>query len=162
MQIRYRLLLLSGGLLPLLPHKNPLFVLDCVFLDHEIYKMIIMKTKIHFVLFLMMLFQFSMDAVAQTTTRNITIHARRMQSSHRSMPVCPTATLSGKVVTIDFPAAVSSVTVVVKNTATGEVVYSSTHWAATQVIVDLSAEEAGAYTLEIQESSEIFVGDFDI
>lgn len=121
-----------------------------------------MKTKIHFVLFLMMLFLFGMDAVAQTTTRNISIHARRMQSSHRSMPVCPTATLSGKVVSIDFPVAVSSVTVVVKNAATGEVVYSSTYWAVEKVIVDLSAEEAGEYTLEIQEPSEIFAGDFDM
>lgn len=121
-----------------------------------------MKAKIHFVLFVMMLFLFGMDAVAQTTTQTITIHARRMQSSHRSMPVYPAATLQGASLSIDFPAVLSSVVVIVKNAATGEVVYSSTHWAVTKVIVDLSAEEAGEYTLEIQEPSEIFTGDFDI
>lgn len=41
------------------------------------------------------------------------------------MPILPAAFIDGSLLLVDFPFAVASVTVTVKNSATGEVAYSS-------------------------------------
>ena len=55
-----------------------------------------------------------------------------------------------------------NITVIIKNAETDEVVYTSTDLNVDKVYIDLTGEEKGKYTLEIQLPKEAFTGDFEL
>ena len=55
----------------------------------------------------------------------------------------------------------SAVTSGVKD-AEGKVVYSSTEWNVDKINIDLTSEQKGKYTLEIQLPTEVFSGEFEL
>ena len=61
---------------------------------------------------------------------------------------------------VDFPVVASSATITVKNSETGEIVYSSTDLNVTTLQIDLTGEAAGEYSLEISIVNSILSGDF--
>ena len=61
---------------------------------------------------------------------------------------------------IDLLSTVPTVTVIIKNAETDEVV--STDLNVDKVYIDLTGEEKGKYTLEIQLPKEAFTGDFEL
>lgn len=121
-----------------------------------------MKTKLLSFFLLVMLFQVSIDAFSMemNTSQKIDLKGKKMQHSHRSMPLLPTAFIDGTLLSVDFPSVVNSVTITVKNEETGEIVYSSTELNATALQIDLTGENAGKYSLEISFGETILSGDF--
>ena len=67
----------------------------------------------------------NVDAMELKTRQKIILKDNILSSSHRSMPILSAAFIDGSLLLVDFPFAVASVTVTVKNSATGEVAYSS-------------------------------------
>ena len=82
------------------------------------------------------------------------------KGSHRSMPVLPTAFIDGSLLSVDFLSAVTSAAVTVRNSATGEIVYSSVEMNVTTLRIDLTGKSAGEYSLEIGIGDTILSGDF--
>lgn len=109
-----------------------------------------------------MLFQVSIDAFSMemNTSQKIDLKGKKMQHSHRSMSLLPTAFIDGTLLSVDFPSVVNSVTITVKNEETGEIVYSSTGLNATALQIDLTGENTGKYSLEISFGETILSGDF--
>ena len=62
---------------------------------------------------------------------------------------------------IELLSTVPTATVVVKD-AEGKVVYSSTEWNVDKVNIDLTGEQKGKYTLEIQLPTKVFSGEFEL
>lgn len=121
-----------------------------------------MKTKLLSFFLLVMLFQVSIDAFSMemNTSQKIDLKGKKMQHSHRSMPLLPTAFIDGMLLSINFPSVANSVTITVKNEETGEIVYSSTELNATTLQIDLTGENSGKYSLEISFGETILSGDF--
>lgn len=84
----------------------------------------------------------------------------KASGSHRSMPVLPTAFIDGSLLSVDFLSAVTSAAVTVRNSATGEIVYSSVEMNVTTLRIDLTGKSAGEYSLEIGIGDTILSGDF--
>ena len=103
-----------------------------------------MKAKFLPLLLLAILLQVSMFSFANemTSARRIRLK-NKTEVQHRSIPG-PT------------------VTVIIKNAETDEVVYTSTDLNVDKVYIDLTGEEKGKYTLEIQLPKEAFTGDFEL
>lgn len=76
------------------------------------------------------------------------------------MPVLPTAFIDGSLLSVDFLSAVTSAAVTVRNSATGEIVYSSVEMNVTTLRIDLTGKSAGEYSLEIGIGDTILSGDF--
>lgn len=97
-------------------------------MNHNFKNTVIMKTKLLSFFLLVMLFQVSIDAFSMemNTSQKIDLKGKKMQHSHRSMPLLPTAFIDGMLLSINFPSVANSVTITVKNEETGEIVYSST------------------------------------
>lgn len=121
-----------------------------------------MKTKLLSFFLLVMLFQVSIDAFSMemNTSQKIDLKGKKMQHSHRSMPLLPTAFIDGSLLSINFPSVANSVTITVKNEETGEIVYSSIELNATALQIDLTGENTGKYSLEISFGETILSGDF--
>ena len=85
----------------------------------------------------------------------------KTQAQHRSIPITPVAFIEDALVTIDLLSTVPTATVVVKD-AEGKVVYSSTEWNVDKVNIDLTGEQKGKYTLEIQLPTKVFSGEFEL
>ena len=121
-----------------------------------------MKTKLLFFFLLTMLLQVSVDTFATglATRQSIKLKSKGMQDSHRSIPLLPTAYIDGSLLSVDFPVVASSATITVKNSETGEIVYSSTDLNVTTLQIDLTGEAAGEYSLEISIVNSILSGDF--
>ena len=85
----------------------------------------------------------------------------KTQAQHRSIPITPAAFIEDALVTIDLLSTVPTATVVVKD-AEGKVVYSSTEWNVDKINIDLTSEQKGKYTLEIQLPTEVFSGEFEL
>ena len=81
---------------------------------------------------------------------------------HRSIPVTPEAFIENSLLSIDFLSTVPTVTVIIKDAETEEVVYTSTDLNVDKVYIDLAGEDKGKYTLEIQLPKEAFIGDFEL
>ena len=77
------------------------------------------------------------------------------------VPITPAAFIEDALVTIDLLSTVPTATVVVKD-AEGKVVYSSTEWNVDKINIDLTSEQKGKYTLEIQLPTEVFSGEFEL
>mgnify|MGYP001188815744 CR=1 FL=1 len=122
-----------------------------------------MKTKFLPFLLLAVLLQVSMFSFANemTTARQIRLK-NKIKVEHRSIPVTPDAFIENSLLSIDLLSTVPTVTVIIKDAETDEVVYTSTDINVDKVYIDLAGEEKGKYTLEIQLSKEAFIGDFEL
>lgn len=123
-----------------------------------------MKTKLLFFLFLVTLFQANMStyAIELKVGRKIALRERRVPDPHRSVPILPTAFIDGSLLSIDFPSAVSTATITVRDAETGEIVYSSTDSDVDKVEIDMIGVNPGRYVLEIVFPTATFTGDFEL
>lgn len=121
-----------------------------------------MRTKLLFFFFLLMLLQVNMSTSAMVLkdAHRIMLKDIKASGSHRSMPVLPTAFIDGSLLSVDFLSAVTSAAVTVRNSATGEIVYSSVEMNVTTLRIDLTGKSAGEYSLEIGIGDTILSGDF--
>lgn len=122
-----------------------------------------MKKKLLYLLLVIASLQISVPSFADTLDdlRRIKIRAKiRIQS--RSVSVIPDAYIEGKLLTINFSSVASSATVTVKNAETGEVVYSFEYSDVDACTIDLSTEDAGKYTLDIELPTSTFTGEFEL
>lgn len=122
-----------------------------------------MKAKFFPLLLLTILLQMSMFSYAHEmiSARQIKLRTKT-EVQHRSVPVTPAACIENSLLSIDLLSTVPTVTVIIKNAATDEVVYTSTDLNVDKVYIDLTGEEKGKYTLEIQLPKEAFTGDFEL
>lgn len=123
----------------------------------------IMKTKFVLLLLLILLLQVNIPSFAREmkNARQIELSARtRVQ--HRSIPVFPIAIVDNTIVSIDLPAVAPTVTIIIKDAETGEVVYSSTDCDVNKLVINLAGEKEGKYTLEIELPEYDFIGDFEL
>lgn len=123
-----------------------------------------MKTKLLFLLLVVALLQMSVNsyAMALTTSRKIHLKDKRLSDPHRSMPIIPVAFINGSLLSVDFPSIVDSVTVVVKNVETGDIVHTCTHSNVSEVTINLAEEDMGKYILEIYFDANLYWGDFSL
>ena len=122
-----------------------------------------MKAKFFPLLLLTILLQMSMFSYAHEmiSARQIKLRTKT-EVQHRSVPVTPAAFIENSLLSIDRLSTVPTVTVIIKNAETDEVVYTSTDLNVDKVYIDLTGEEKGKYTLEIQLPKEAFTGDFEL
>lgn len=122
-----------------------------------------MKAKFFPLLLLTILLQMSMFSYAHEmiSARQIKLRTKT-EVQHRSVPVTPAAFIENSLLSIDLLSTVPTVTVIIKNAETDEVVYTSTDLNVDKVYIDLAGEEKGKYTLEIQLPKEAFIGDFEL
>lgn len=122
-----------------------------------------MKAKFFPLLLLTILLQMSMFSYAHEmiSARQIKLRTKT-EVQHRSVPVTPAACIENSLLSIDLLSTVPTVTVIIKDAETEEVVYTSTDLNVNKVYVDLAGEEKGKYILEIQLSEEAFTGDFEL
>ena len=118
-----------------------------------------MRTKLLFFFFLLMLLQVNMSTSAMVLKDAHRIMLKDIKASG-SMPVLPTAFIDGSLLSVDFLSAVTSAAVTVRNSATGEIVYSSVEMNVTTLRIDLTGKSAGEYSLEIGIGDTILSGDF--
>ena len=134
-----------------------------VYFWSEILNPFIMKAKFLPLLLLTVLLQVSMFSFAnEMTTARIIRLKNKTEVQHRSVPVIPAACIENSLLSIDLLSTVPTVTVIIKNAETDEVVYTSTDLNVDKVYIDLAGEEKGKYTLEIQLPKEAFIGDFEL
>ena len=122
-----------------------------------------MKAKFFPLLLLTILLQMSMFSYAHEmiSARQIKLRTKT-EVQHRSIPISPDAFIENSLLSIDLLSTVPTVTVIIKNAETDEVVYTSTDLNVDKVYIDLTGEEKGKYTLEIQLPKEAFTGDFEL
>ncbi len=122
-----------------------------------------MKAKFFPLLLLTILLQMSMFSYAHEmiSARQIKLRTKT-EVQHRSVPVTPAACIENSLLSIDLLSTVPTVTVIIKNAETDEVVYTSTDLNVDKVYIDLTGEGKGKYTLEIQLPKEAFTGDFEL
>ena len=122
-----------------------------------------MKAKFFPLLLLTILLQMSMFSYAHEmiSARQIKLRTKT-EVQHRSVPVTPAAFIENSLLSIDLLSTVPTVTVIIKIAETDEVVYTSTDLNVDKVYIDLTGEEKGKYTLEIQLPKEAFTGDFEL
>ena len=121
-----------------------------------------MKTKFLLLLLLTILLQVNTSSFAREMKSARQIELRtKTPAQHRSIPITPVAVIEDALVTIDLLSTVPTATVVVKD-AEGKVVYSSTEWNVDKINIDLTSEQKGKYTLEIQLPTEVFSGEFEL
>ena len=122
-----------------------------------------MKAKFFPLLLLTILLQMSMFSYAHEmiSARQIKLRTKT-EVQHRSVPVTPAAFIENSLLSIDLLSTVPTVTVIIKNAETDEVVYTSTDLNVDKVYIDLTGDEKGKYTFEIQLPKEAFTGDFEL
>lgn len=122
-----------------------------------------MRTKFVFLLLLTLLFQVNIPSSARElkSERRIMLRAKS-KAEHRSIPILPVAIVDNTIVSIDLPAVAPTVTTIIKDAETGEVVYSSTDCDVNKLVIDLAGEKEGKYTLEIELPEYIYTGEFDL
>lgn len=97
-----------------------------------------------------------------TSLRQIKLR-NKTEVEHRSTPVLPIATVDNSLLlSIDLLSPVSNVTIIVKNAETDEIVYSSTECDVEKIEINLSGEDMGKYTLDIELPDSSFTGDFEL
>lgn len=103
-----------------------------------------MKAKFLPLLLLAILLQVSMFSFANemTSARRIRLK-NKTEVQHRSIPVTPDACIENSLLSIDLLSTVPTVTVIIKNAETDEVVYTSTDLNVDKVYIDLTGEEIG-------------------
>lgn len=122
-----------------------------------------MKTKFVLFLLLTLLFQVNIPSSAREmkSARRIALSAKS-KAQHRSISILPVAIVDNTIVSIDLPTVAPTVTTIIKDAETGEVVYSSTDCDVNKLVIDLAGEKEGKYTLEIELPEYIYTGEFDL
>lgn len=122
-----------------------------------------MKTKFLFLLLVITLFQISLPAFASTqdTWQRIKLRDKTHVES-RSIPIAPIAIIDNSLLSIDLLSPVSTVTITVTDAETDEIVYSSTECDVEKIAINLSGENMGKYTLDIELPDNAFTGDFEL
>lgn len=122
-----------------------------------------MKTKFVLFLLLTLLLQVNIPSSARDmkSARRIALSAKS-KAQHRSIPTLPIAIVDNTIVSIDLPAVAPTVTTIIKDAETGEVVYSSTDCDVNKLVIDLAGEKEGKYILEIELPEYIYTGEFDL
>lgn len=123
-----------------------------------------MKAKLLFFLLLSFMLQANMDAYAMMmkTKKRIILHDVKIHGAHRSIQVFPNVFIDGRLLSIELPSIVTSVTATVKDAGIGEIIYSSTDLDVDAITINLAKENAGKYILEIHLGSNVYSGDFII
>lgn len=112
---------------------------------------------------LTLLFQVNIPSYANgmKSARQIRLSVK-VKAEHRSIPTLPVAIVDNTIVSIDLPAVAPTVTTIIKDAETGEVVYSSTDCDVNKLVIDLAGEKEGKYILEIELPEYIYTGEFDL
>lgn len=112
---------------------------------------------------LTLLFQVNIISSAREMKSARQIELRvKIKVQHRSIPILPVAVVDNTIVSIDLPAVAPTVTTIIKDAETGEVVYSSTDCDVNKLVIDLAGEKEGKYILEIELPEYIYTGEFDL
>lgn len=144
-------------------HIKIVFSTLSVYFWGEILNTFIMKAKFLLLLLLAVLLQVNTSSFAREmkSARQIELSAKT-KVQHRSIPIIPIAIVESPIVSIDLLVPVTSVTIIIKDAETEEVVYSSTDLNVQKVNVNLAGEEKGKYIVEIQLPSETYAGEFEL
>ena len=129
----------------------------------EILNTFIMKAKFLLLFLLTILLQVNMSSFAREMKSLRQIELRnKIPAQHRSIPIIPIAVVESPMVSIDLLVPVTSVTIIIKDAETEEVIYSSTDLNVQKVNVNLAGEEKGKYIVEIQLPTETYAGEFEL
>lgn len=122
-----------------------------------------MKAKFLPLLLLAVLLQVSTFTFADqmTSARQIRLK-NKTKVEHRSIPVTPDAFIENSLLSIDLLSTIPTVTVIIKDAVTEEVVYTTTEVNIDKVYIDLAGEEKGKYVIDIQLPAETFTGEFEL
>lgn len=96
-----------------------------------------------------------------TSLRQIKLR-NKTKAEHRSIPIAPIAIIDNSLLSIDLLSPVSTVTIIVTDAETDEIVYSSTECDVEKIAINLSGENMGKYTLDIELPNNAFTGDFEL
>lgn len=122
-----------------------------------------MKAKFLLLLLLTILLQVNTTSFAREMKSLRQIELRnKTQAQHRSVPIVPIAFVESPMVSIDFLVPVTSVTIIIKDAETEEVVYTSTDLNVEKLNINLTGEEKGKYVLEIQLPATSYAGEFEL
>ncbi len=122
-----------------------------------------MKAKFLLLLLLAVLLQVNTSSFAREmkSARQIELSAKT-KVQHRSIPIIPIAVVESPMVSIDLLSPVNTVTIIIKDAETEEVVYTSTNLNVEKLNINLIGEKKGKYVLEIQLPTNTFTGEFEL
>lgn len=122
-----------------------------------------MKTRFLSLILTLLLLQISIFSFADVLTikRKIKFKTENPEQ-HRSIPISPDAYIDGTLLYINFSSISPSAIITIKKMRTGEVVYITTDLDVNKIDIDLVGEEPGEYVINIQLSTDSFVGDFTV
>lgn len=122
-----------------------------------------MKAKFLLLFLLVVLLQVNTSSFAREmkSARQIELSAKT-KVQHRSIPIIPIAVVESPIVSIDFLVPVTSVTIIIKDAETEEVIYTSTDLNVEKLNINLTGEEKGKYVLEIQLPTASYAGEFEL
>ncbi|MDE6820785.1 DUF3244 domain-containing protein [Bacteroides acidifaciens] len=121
-----------------------------------------MKTKFLLLLLLVVLFQVNTSFAREMKSAHRIELSATTKIQHRSIPIIPIAFVESPMVSIDFLVPVTSVTIIIKDAETEEVVYTSTDLNVEKLNINLTGEEKGKYVLEIQLPATSYAGEFEL
>lgn len=122
-----------------------------------------MKAKFLPFLLLAVLLHVSVFSFADEMTSARRIRLKNKTTvEHRSIPVTPDAFIENSLLSIDLLSTIPTVTVIIKDAVTEEVVYTTTEVNIDKVYIDLAGEEKGKYVIDIQLPAETFTGEFEL
>lgn len=122
-----------------------------------------MKAKFLLLFLLAILLQVNTTSFAREMKSLRQIELRnKIPAQHRSTPISPIAFVESPMLSIDFLSPVTTVTIIIKDAETEEVVYTSTNLNVEKLNINLTGEEKGKYVIDIQLSAETFTGEFDL
>ena len=122
-----------------------------------------MKAKFLLLLLLAVLLQVNTSSFAREmkSARQLELSAKT-KVQHRSIPIIPIAVVESPMVSIDLLSPVNTVTIIIKDAETEEVVYTSTNLNVEKLNINLIGEKKGKYVLEIQLPTNTFTGEFEL
>ena len=122
-----------------------------------------MKAKFLLLFLLAVLLQVNTSSFAREmkSARQIELSAKT-KVQHRSIPIIPIAVVESPMVSIDLLSPVNTVTIIIKDAETEEVVYTSTNLNVEKLNINLIGEKKGKYVLEIQLPTNTFTGEFEL
>lgn len=122
-----------------------------------------MKAKFLLLFLLTILLQVNTASFAREMKSLRQIELRnKTQAQHRSTAISPIAFVESPMLSIDFLSPVTTVTIIIKDAETEEVIYTSTNLNVEKLNINLTGEEKGKYVIDIQLSAETFTGEFDL
>lgn len=139
------------------------FLTLSVYFWSEILNTFIMKAKFLLLFLLVILLQVNTTSFAREMKSLRQIELRnKIPAQHRSIPISPIAFVESPMVSIDFLSPVNTVTIIIKDAETEEVVYTSTNLNVEKLNINLIGEKKGKYVLEIQLPTNTFTGEFEL